>query len=148
MFWLQCLHLQRLFLLKLWSASQKRQKQSAPMNFQEKHCQKPVPAKTELKSKELKLLLLFRLKKSVSRKPELPVSRNRILDSLDSLVRGCHVKTMPVDAVSKKKAATTTADALRGDTVVEGLDMPDVKKVSKDFMDGYFQVPKVLGEGA
>ena len=43
---------------------------------------------------------------------------------------------------------TTTADALRGDTVVEGLDMPDVKKVSKDFMDGYFQVPKVLGEGA
>ena len=43
---------------------------------------------------------------------------------------------------------TTTADALRGDTIVEGLDMPDVKKVSKDFMDGYFQVPKVLGEGA
>ena len=43
---------------------------------------------------------------------------------------------------------TTTADALRDDTVVEGLDMPDVKKVSKDFMDGYFQVPKVLGEGA
>lgn len=43
---------------------------------------------------------------------------------------------------------TTTVDALRGDTVVEGLDMPDVKKVSKDFMDGYFQVPKVLGEGA
>ena len=43
---------------------------------------------------------------------------------------------------------TTTADALRGDTVVEGLDMPDVKKVSENFMDGYFQVPKVLGEGA
>mgnify|MGYP003429834793 CR=1 FL=1 len=43
---------------------------------------------------------------------------------------------------------TTTADALRGDTVVEGLDMSDVKKVSENFMDGYFQVPKVLGEGA
>ena len=43
---------------------------------------------------------------------------------------------------------TTTADALRGDTIVEGLEMPDVKKVSKAFMDGYFQVPKVLGEGA
>ena len=43
---------------------------------------------------------------------------------------------------------TTTVDALRGDTVVEGLDMSDVKKVSENFMDGYFQVPKVLGEGA
>ena len=35
-----------------------------------------------------------------------------------------------------------------GDTVVEGLEISDVKKVSENFMDGYFQVPKVLGEGA
>ena len=33
-------------------------------------------------------------------------------------------------------------------TVVDGLAMPDVKKISKDFMDGYFQVPKVIGDGA
>lgn len=43
---------------------------------------------------------------------------------------------------------STTVDELRGDKVVDGLEMQDVKKVSKDFMDGYFQVPKVLGEGA
>ena len=43
---------------------------------------------------------------------------------------------------------STDADKLRGDTVVEGLAMPDVKKISKDFMDGYFQVPKVIGGGA
>lgn len=43
---------------------------------------------------------------------------------------------------------TTTADALRNDEIVDGLDINDVKKVSKDFMDGYFQVPKVLGGGA
>lgn len=43
---------------------------------------------------------------------------------------------------------TTTADQLRDDTVVEGLEMTDVKKVSENFMDGYFQVPKVLGAGA
>jgi len=43
---------------------------------------------------------------------------------------------------------STEADKLRGDTVVEGLAMPDVKKISKDFMDGYFQVPKVIGGGA
>nr|WP_318714638.1 Asp-tRNA(Asn)/Glu-tRNA(Gln) amidotransferase subunit GatC [uncultured Treponema sp.] len=43
---------------------------------------------------------------------------------------------------------STEADKLRDDAVVEGLDIPDVKKVSENFMDGYFQVPKVLGEGA
>ena len=43
---------------------------------------------------------------------------------------------------------STEADKLRKDEVVTGLAMSDVKKISKDFMDGYFQVPKVLGEGA
>ena len=43
---------------------------------------------------------------------------------------------------------STEAEKLREDKVVEGLDIPDVKKVSENFMDGYFQVPKVLGEGA
>ena len=43
---------------------------------------------------------------------------------------------------------STQADKLRDDAVVEGLDIADVKKVSENFMDGYFQVPKVLGEGA
>ena len=43
---------------------------------------------------------------------------------------------------------STQVEKLRGDEVVEGLEITDVKKVSKDFMDGYFQVPKVLGAGA
>jgi aspartyl-tRNA(Asn)/glutamyl-tRNA(Gln) amidotransferase subunit C len=43
---------------------------------------------------------------------------------------------------------STEAEKLRDDTVVAGLDVPDVKKVTDKFMDGYFQVPKVLGEGA
>ena len=43
---------------------------------------------------------------------------------------------------------STEAEKLRDDTVVQGLDIPDVKKVTDKFMDGYFQVPKVLGEGA
>ena len=54
-----------------------------------------------------------------------------------------------------KKGVTTTqlqrvrkkAEKLREDEIVQGLEIHDVKKVSKDFMDGYFQVPKVLGEG-
>ena len=43
---------------------------------------------------------------------------------------------------------STQAEKLREDRVVAGLDIPDVKKVTENFMDGYFQVPKVLGEGA
>ena len=43
---------------------------------------------------------------------------------------------------------STQVEKLRGDEVVEGLEITDVKKVSKDFMDGYFQVPKVLGAGS
>lgn len=44
---------------------------------------------------------------------------------------------------------STEAEKLREDTIVSGLKMKDVKKINeKEFMDGYFQVPKVLGEGA
>jgi aspartyl-tRNA(Asn)/glutamyl-tRNA(Gln) amidotransferase subunit C len=43
---------------------------------------------------------------------------------------------------------STQAEKLRDDEVVQGLDIHDVKKISDNFMDGYFQVPKVLGEGA
>lgn len=43
---------------------------------------------------------------------------------------------------------STDAEKLRDDTIVEGLDIPAVKQVTDKFMDGYFQVPKVLGEGA
>ena len=42
----------------------------------------------------------------------------------------------------------TESDKLRDDDVVKGLDIPDVKKISEEFLDGYFRVPKVLGEGA
>ena len=44
---------------------------------------------------------------------------------------------------------STDAEKLRDGTVVPGLEMSDVKKINAaNFMDGYFQVPKVLGEGA
>lgn len=44
---------------------------------------------------------------------------------------------------------TTKAEALRNDEIVKTLEMHDVKKINEEFfLDGYFQVPKVLGEGA
>ena len=42
----------------------------------------------------------------------------------------------------------TESEKLRDDAVVKGLEITDLKKMSKEFMDGYFRVPKVLGEGA
>lgn len=43
---------------------------------------------------------------------------------------------------------STESEFLRDDEVVKGLDIPDVKRMSQEFLDGYFRVPKVLGEGA
>ncbi len=43
---------------------------------------------------------------------------------------------------------TTVAEELRDDSIVAGLEIPDVKKITPELMDGYFRVPKVLGEGA
>ncbi len=44
---------------------------------------------------------------------------------------------------------STQAEKLREDKIVQGLEMKDVKKINEgEFLDGYFQVPKVLGEGA
>ena len=43
---------------------------------------------------------------------------------------------------------STTVEQLRNDAIVPGLDIPDVRKISDEFLDGYFRVPKVLGEGA
>lgn len=43
---------------------------------------------------------------------------------------------------------STDADSLREDEIEKGLDIPELKKMTGEFMDGYFRVPKVLGEGA
>jgi aspartyl-tRNA(Asn)/glutamyl-tRNA(Gln) amidotransferase subunit C len=42
---------------------------------------------------------------------------------------------------------TTKAENLREDDVFKSLEISDIKKMSDEFLDGYFRVPKVLGEG-
>ncbi len=49
----------------------------------------------------------------------------------------------PYDAYS-----STTAETLRPDEAVPGLEVRDMKAMTQDFLDGYFRVPKVLGGGA
>ena len=43
---------------------------------------------------------------------------------------------------------STTVESLRAGDVVKSLEQGDLKKITPEFMDGYFRVPKVLGGGA
>ena len=36
---------------------------------------------------------------------------------------------------------------MRSDTVMQGIASSDLKKMTSEYMDGYFRVPKVLGSG-
>ena len=57
--------------------------------------------------------------------------------------------------IHKKYDVPTEADdtsmisegLLRRDTIVAGITQSDLKKMSSEYMDGYFRVPKVLGSG-
>ena len=42
----------------------------------------------------------------------------------------------------------TTVESLRDGDIVKSLEQGDLKKITGEFMDGYFRVPKVLGGGA
>jgi len=43
---------------------------------------------------------------------------------------------------------STTVESLRAGDVAKSLEPGDLKKITPEFMDGYFRVPKVLGGGA
>ncbi|CEM61739.1 Asp-tRNA(Asn)/Glu-tRNA(Gln) amidotransferase GatCAB subunit C [Treponema phagedenis] len=41
-----------------------------------------------------------------------------------------------------------TETQLRSDVIKQGIDQSGLKKMTPEYMDGYFRVPKVLGSGA
>ena len=43
---------------------------------------------------------------------------------------------------------STTVESLRSGDIAKSLEQGDLKKITEEYMDGYFRVPKVLGEGA
>jgi aspartyl-tRNA(Asn)/glutamyl-tRNA(Gln) amidotransferase subunit C len=88
------------------------------------------------------LLYLSRLSPESTNLETLKSQANEIVGYFETLSKFDDSEN-PYDAYP-----STEADKLRNDEPVAGLAIPDVKKVSENFMDGYFQVPKVLGEGA
>ena len=52
------------------------------------------------------------------------------------------------DVSAEADAETMISEgALRSDTIVAGIAQSELKKMSSEYMDGYFRVPKVLGSG-
>lgn len=49
--------------------------------------------------------------------------------------------------VETGKTAADSHQGLRNDIIAAGIAPSDLKKMSKEYMDGYFRVPKVLGSG-
>ena len=88
------------------------------------------------------LLYLSRLSPESTNLATLRQQVDQIVGYFDILSELTHNEN-PYDAYP-----STQSERLREDDVVKGLDIPDVKKISEEFLDGYFRVPKVLGEGA
>ena len=88
------------------------------------------------------LLYLSRLSPESTNLETLRRQVDQIVGYFDILSEFTHNEN-PYDAYP-----STQSERLREDDVVKGLDIPDVKRISEEFLDGYFRVPKVLGEGA
>lgn len=88
------------------------------------------------------LLYLSRLSPESTNLATLRQQVDQIVGYFDILSEFTHNEN-PYDAYP-----STQSEKLREDDVVKGLDIPDVKRISEEFLDGYFRVPKVLGEGA
>ncbi len=88
------------------------------------------------------LLYLSRLSPESTNLETLRQQVDQIVGYFDILSEFTHNEN-PYDAYP-----STQSERLREDDVVRGLDIPDVKRISDEFLDGYFRVPKVLGEGA
>ena len=88
------------------------------------------------------LLYLSRLSPESTNLATLRQQVDQIVGYFDILSEFTHNEN-PYDAYP-----STQSEKLREDDVVKGLDIPDVKRISEEVLDGYFRVPKVLGEGA
>ena len=86
------------------------------------------------------LLYLSRLSPNDSDMDSLAGQVSQIVEYFDIL------KKYDVPAESDSTAVISEG-LLRSDSIVAGVTQSDLKKMSSEYMDGYFRVPKVLGSG-
>ena len=86
------------------------------------------------------LLYLSRLSPEDSDTESIAGQVSQIVEYFDIL------KKYDVPAESDSTAVISEG-LLRSDSIVAGVTQSDLKKMSSEYMDGYFRVPKVLGSG-
>ena len=86
------------------------------------------------------LLYLSRLSPNDSDMDSIAGQVSQIVEYFDIL------KKYDVPAESDSTAVISEG-LLRSDSIVAGVTQSDLKKMSSEYMDGYFRVPKVLGSG-
>lgn len=88
------------------------------------------------------LLYLSRLSPESTNLETLGAQVRQIVDYFEILSRYAGDEN-PYDAYP-----TTEVERLRAGEVVKSLEPGDLRKMTAEYMDGYFRVPKVLGGGA
>ena len=88
------------------------------------------------------LLYLSRLSGDSMDLPALKTQIGEVVAYFDILSQFTQSDENPYDAYP-----SVNAEDLRPDEKVAGLEISDLKRVTSEFLDGYFRVPKVLGEG-
>ena len=86
------------------------------------------------------LLFLSRLSSNDSDTESIAGHVSQIVEYFDILKK----YDVPAEA---DNAAMISEGLLRSDTIAAGIAQSDLKKISHEYMDGYFRVPKVLGSG-
>ena len=86
------------------------------------------------------LLYLSRLSSNDSDMESIVGQVGQIVEYFDILKK----YDVPAEA---DNAAMISEGLLRSDTIETGITQSDLKKMSNEYMDGYFRVPKVLGSG-
>ena len=86
------------------------------------------------------LLYLSRLSSNDSDTESIAGQVSQIVEYFDILKK----YDVPAEA---DNAAMISEGLLRSDTIAAGIAQSDLKKISSEYMDGYFRVPKVLGSG-
>jgi len=86
------------------------------------------------------LLYLSRLSSNDSDTESIAEQVSQIVEYFDILKK--------FDAPAETGGAALCSDRpLRSDTIIAGIAQSDLKKMTDEYMDGYFRVPKVLGSG-
>ncbi len=88
------------------------------------------------------LLYLSRLSQESTNKGTLAAQVRQIVEYFEVLSKYAGDEN-PYDAYP-----TNPVDDLRGNDIVPALDAVDLQRMTPEYLDGYFRVPRVLGGGA